>query len=120
MKNIYDVDPGEVYWAASDIGWTVGHSYTVYGPLIHGCTTVLYEGKPVGTPDAGAFWRVIEQHDVCTLFTAPTAFRAIRQQDPTASRSNATTCRVSARCSLRASAATPRRSVGQSSNWACL
>jgi propionyl-CoA synthetase len=82
MKQIYDVDPGEVYWAASDIGWTVGHSYTVYGPLFHGCTTVLYEGKPVGTPDAGAFWRVIEQHGVCTLFTAPTAFRAIRQQDP--------------------------------------
>src|SRR5947199_10739082 len=82
MKNIYDVDPGEVYWAASDIGWTVGHSYTVYGPLLHGCTTVLYEGKPVGTPDAGAFWRVCEQHGVCTLFTAPTAFRAIRQQDP--------------------------------------
>jgi propionyl-CoA synthetase len=82
MKNIYDVDPGEVYWAASDIGWTVGHSYTVYAPLFHGCTTVLYEGKPVGTPDAGAFWRVIEEHGVCTLFTAPTAFRAIRQQDP--------------------------------------
>jgi propionyl-CoA synthetase len=82
MKAIYDVDPGEVYWAASDIGWTVGHSYTVYAPLFHGCTTVLYEGKPVGTPDAGAFWRVIEQHGVCTLFTAPTAFRAIRQQDP--------------------------------------
>jgi propionyl-CoA synthetase len=82
MKNIYDVDPGEVYWAASDIGWTVGHSYTVYAPLFHGCTTVLYEGKPVGTPDAGAFWRVIDQHDVGTLFTAPTAFRAIRQQDP--------------------------------------
>jgi propionyl-CoA synthetase len=82
MKNIYDVDPGEVYWAASDIGWTVGHSYTVYAPLFHGCTTVLYEGKPVGTPDAGAFWRVIEQHGVSTLFTAPTAFRAIRQQDP--------------------------------------
>jgi propionyl-CoA synthetase len=82
MKNIYDVEPGEVYWAASDIGWTVGHSYTVYAPLFHGCTTVLYEGKPVGTPDAGAFWRVIEQHGVCTLFTAPTAFRAIRQQDP--------------------------------------
>jgi propionyl-CoA synthetase len=82
MKNIYDVDPGEVFWAASDIGWAVGHSYTVYGPLLHGCTTVLYEGKPVGTPDAGAFWRVIEQHGVCTLFTAPTAFRAIRQQDP--------------------------------------
>jgi propionyl-CoA synthetase len=82
MKNIYDVDPGEVYWAASDIGWTVGHSYTVYAPLFHACTSVLYEGKPVGTPDAGAFWRVIEQHDVSTLFTAPTAFRAIRQQDP--------------------------------------
>jgi propionyl-CoA synthetase len=82
MKNIYDVDPGEVYWAASDIGWTVGHSYTVYAPLLHGCTTVLYEGKPVGTPDAGAFWRVCEQHGVGTLFTAPTAFRAIRQQDP--------------------------------------
>ena len=82
MKNIYDVDAGEIYWAASDIGWTVGHSYTVYAPLFHGCTTVLYEGKPVGTPDAGAFWRVIEQHQVCSLFTAPTAFRAIRQQDP--------------------------------------
>jgi propionyl-CoA synthetase len=82
MKNIYDVEPGEVYWAASDIGWTVGHSYTVYGPLLHGCTTILYEGKPIGTPDAGAFWRVCEQHGVCTLFTAPTAFRAIRQQDP--------------------------------------
>jgi len=82
MKNIYDTDPGEVYWAASDIGWTVGHSYTVYGPLLHGCTSVLYEGKPVGTPDAGAFWRVCAEHGVGTLFTAPTAFRAIRQQDP--------------------------------------
>ena len=82
MKNVYDVEPGEVYWAASDIGWTVGHSYTVYGPLLHGCTSVLYEGKPVGTPDAGAFWRVCAEHGVCTLFTAPTAFRAIRQQDP--------------------------------------
>jgi propionyl-CoA synthetase len=82
MKHVYGVDPGEVYWAASDIGWAVGHSYTAYGPLFHGCTTVLYEGKPVGTPDAGAFWRVISEHGVCTLFTAPTAFRAIRQQDP--------------------------------------
>jgi propionyl-CoA synthetase len=82
MKHVYDVEPGEVYWAASDIGWAVGHSYTVYGPLFHGCTSVLYEGKPVGTPDAGAFWRVIAEHGVCTLFTAPTAFRAIRQQDP--------------------------------------
>jgi propionyl-CoA synthetase len=82
MKHIYDVDPGEVYWAASDVGWVVGHSYIVYAPLLHGCTTVLYEGKPVGTPDAGAFWRVIAEHGVSTLFTAPTAFRAIRQQDP--------------------------------------
>ncbi len=82
MKNVYDVDPGEVYWAASDIGWAVGHSYIVYAPLLHGCTTILYEGKPVGTPDAGAFWRVIAQHGVGTLFTAPTTFRAIRQQDP--------------------------------------
>ena len=82
MRNVYGVEPGEVYWAASDIGWAVGHSYTVYGPLFHGCTSVLYEGKPVGTPDAGAFWRVISAHGVCTLFTAPTAFRAIRQQDP--------------------------------------
>jgi propionyl-CoA synthetase len=82
MKQIYDVDPGEVYWAASDLGWAVGHSYIVYGPLFHGCTTALYEGKPVGTPDAGAFWRVISEHGVSTFFTAPTAFRAIRQQDP--------------------------------------
>jgi propionyl-CoA synthetase len=82
MKNVYDVEPGEVYWAASDVGWVVGHSYIVYAPLLHGCTTVLYEGKPVGTPDAGAFWRVIAEHGVSTLFTAPTAFRAIRQQDP--------------------------------------
>ncbi len=82
MKNIYDVDPGEIYWAASDVGWVVGHSYIVYAPLLHGCTTVLYEGKPVGTPDPGAFWRVISQHKISTLFTAPTAFRAIRQQDP--------------------------------------
>jgi propionyl-CoA synthetase len=82
MKNIYGVEPGEVYWAASDIGWVVGHSYIIYGPLLHGNTTILYEGKPVGTPDAGAFWRVASEHKVATLFTAPTAFRAIRQQDP--------------------------------------
>jgi propionyl-CoA synthetase len=82
MKNIYDIDPGEVWWSASDVGWVVGHSYIVYAPLLHGATTVLYEGKPVGTPDAGAFWRVIAQHKVASLFTAPTAFRAIRQQDP--------------------------------------
>src|SRR6266536_3201564 len=77
-----DGGPGDVYWAASDVGWVVGHSYIVYAPLLHGCTTVLYEGKPVGTPDAGAFWRLISEHRVCTLFTAPTTFRAIRQQDP--------------------------------------
>ena len=82
MKNIYDSNPGETYWAASDIGWVVGHSYIVYAPLLHGCASVLYEGKPVGTPDPGAFWRVISQHKVSTMFTAPTAFRAIRQQDP--------------------------------------
>ena len=81
MKSIYDVEPGDVYWAASDIGWVVGHSYIIYAPLLHGCTTILYEGKPVGTPDAGAFWRVIEQHKVNCLFTAPTAFRAIRRED---------------------------------------
>jgi propionyl-CoA synthetase len=84
MSNVYDVRPGEVFWAASDVGWVVGHSYIVYAPLLHGCTTVLYEGKPVGTPDAGAFWRVIAEHGVSTMFTAPTAFRAIRQQDPDA------------------------------------
>jgi len=82
MRYIYDVRPGDVYWAASDIGWVVGHSYIVYAPLLAGCTTVLYEGKPVGTPDAGAFWRVISQHGVKVLFTAPTAFRAIKREDP--------------------------------------
>jgi propionyl-CoA synthetase len=82
MRHVYGMEPGEAYWAASDIGWAVGHSYTVYAPLLYGCTSVMYEGKPVGTPDAGAFWRVIAEHDVRVLFTAPTAFRAIRQQDP--------------------------------------
>jgi propionyl-CoA synthetase len=82
MKNIYDTQAGEVFWAASDIGWVVGHSYIVYAPLLAGCTTILYEGKPVGTPDAGAFWRVIAEHGVKTLFTAPTGFRAIRKEDP--------------------------------------
>ena len=82
MKNIYDVDPGDVFWAASDIGWVVGHSYIVYAPLFAGCTTILYEGKPVGTPDAGAFWRVIAEHKVKVMFTAPTAIRAIKKEDP--------------------------------------
>ena len=82
MEHIYDTHPGEVFWAASDVGWVVGHSYIVYAPLLAGCTTVLYEGKPVGTPDAGAFWRVISEHRVKTLFTAPTGFRAIKRDDP--------------------------------------
>ena len=84
MKNIYNVDQGDVYWAASDVGWVVGHSYIVYGPLFRGCTTILFEGKPVGTPDAGVFWRVISDHKVKALFTAPTAFRAIKREDPNA------------------------------------
>ncbi|MEM8811262.1 MAG: propionyl-CoA synthetase [Pseudomonadota bacterium] len=85
MSNIYGMEPGEVFWAASDVGWVVGHSYIVYAPLLHGCTTVLFEGKPVGTPDAGVFWRVIAEHGVAALFTAPTAFRAIRKEDPSGS-----------------------------------
>jgi propionyl-CoA synthetase len=82
MKAIYDIDPDDVFWAASDVGWVVGHSYIVYGPLIKGCTSVLYEGKPVRTPDAGAYWRVIQDHRVKSFFVAPTAFRAIRKEDP--------------------------------------
>ena len=82
MQNLYGVEPGEVYWAASDVGWVVGHSYIVYAPLFHGCTTILYEGKPVGTPDAGAFWRVIAEYGCAAMFTAPTAFRAIKKEDP--------------------------------------
>ena len=84
MSAIYNVKPGDTFWAASDIGWVVGHSYIVYGPLLHGCATVLYEGKPIGTPDAGAFWRVIEDYKVAAFFTAPTAFRAVRKEDPQA------------------------------------
>lgn len=82
MKNVYNVDPGDVFWAASDVGWVVGHSYICYGPLVHGNTTVLFEGKPVGTPDAGTFWRVISEHKVKSFFTAPTAFRAVKREDP--------------------------------------
>ena len=82
MRNIYGVQPGEVFWAASDVGWVVGHSYIVYGPLVNGSTTVLYEGKPVGTPDPGAFWRIIQTYGVSVFFTAPTAFRAIKREDP--------------------------------------
>ena len=82
MRNVYDINPGDVFWAASDVGWVVGHSYIVYGPLLAGATTVLYEGKPVGTPDPGAFWRVVAEHRVKVLFSAPTALRAIRKEDP--------------------------------------
>jgi propionyl-CoA synthetase len=82
MKNLYNINPGDVWWSASDVGWVVGHSYIVYAPLIQGSTTVFYEGKPIGTPDAGAFWRVISEHQVKSLFTAPTAFRAIKKEDP--------------------------------------
>jgi propionyl-CoA synthetase len=85
MKNIYGIEPGDVYWAASDLGWVVGHSYIVYAPLLYGATTIIYEGKPVGTPDPGAFWRVINEHKVKVLFTAPTAFRAIKKEDPSGS-----------------------------------
>ncbi len=84
MRNVYGAEPGEVYWAASDVGWVVGHSYIVYAPLLYGCTTILYEGKPVGTPDAGAFWRVLAENSASILFTAPTAFRAIKREDPDA------------------------------------
>src|ERR1700752_1537438 len=82
LKHIYDIAPGDVFWTASDVGWVVGHSYIVYAPLLLGATTVLYEGKPVGTPDPGAFWRVASEHRVKALFTAPTAIRAIRKEDP--------------------------------------
>ena len=81
MKNLYGIEPGEAFWAASDVGWVVGHSYIVYAPLLHGATTIVYEGKPIGTPDAGAFWRMISQHKIAALFTAPTAFRAIKKED---------------------------------------
>ena len=84
MEAMYDIKPGEVFWAASDVGWVVGHSYIVYAPLLHGATTVVFEGKPIGTPDAGTFWRVIDEHNVVSLFTAPTAFRAIKTEDPDA------------------------------------
>jgi propionyl-CoA synthetase len=84
MKNLYGIEPGEVFWAASDVGWVVGHSYIIYAQLLHGATTVVYEGKPIGTPDPGAFWRMIEEYNIAALFTAPTAFRAVRKEDPNA------------------------------------
>jgi propionyl-CoA synthetase len=84
MKNLYGIKPGETFWAASDVGWVVGHSYICYGPLLYGATTVVYEGKPIGTPDPGAFWRMIEEYKIAALFTAPTALRAIKKEDPNA------------------------------------
>ena len=119
MSNIYGVAPGEVYWCASDVGWVVGHSYIVYGPLLHGCTTVLYEGKPVGTPDAGAFWRVVAEHKAVVLFTAPTAFRAIKKEDPDGRLLASTTSRVFARSSSPASGPIPTRCNGRSEFSAC-
>ena len=115
LRNIYGVKPDEVFWTASDVGWVVGHSYIVYAPLLVGCTTVMYEGKPVGTPDAGAFWRVIEQHRVRVFFTAPTAFRAIKR-DGNLIRDAIS--RSSGRCSWPASAPTRRPSPGPRSSWA--
>ena len=113
MHHVYGVNPGEVFWAASDVGWVVGHSYIVYGPLVAGITTVLYEGKPVGTPDAGAYWRVIEAHRVAVLFTAPTAFRAIRKEDPRGER-----LREYDRSSLRALFLAGERCDPDTLNWA--
>ena len=118
MPNIYDVKPGETYWAASDIGWVVGHSYIVYAPLLNGNATIVFEGKPVGTPDAGAFWRVISEHRPAALFTAPTALRAIKRDDPGATSSGATTSPACARCFSPASAPTPTPSYGPRSIWA--
>ena len=114
MHNLYGVEPGEVWWCGSDIGWVVGHSYIVYGPLLHGATSVLYEGKPVGTPDAGAFWRVISEHGAVAFFTAPTAFAPSRRKTRRASCSRPTTCRNSARCFSPVSAPTPTPSSGPS------
>ena len=108
------------FWAASDIGWVVGHSYIVYAPLLKGCTTILYEGKPVGTPDPGAFWRVIAQHGVNALFTAPTAFRAIKKEDPQGEHiAKPRPPRTSARCSWPASAAIPTRCCGRATGCRC-
>ena len=117
MENLYGVKPGEIWWCASDIGWVVGHSYIVYAPLFHGCTSVMYEGKPVGTPDAGAFWRVCADHGAVALFTAPTAFRAIKKEDPDGKLAGqTTTCRNSARCSWPASVPIRRPWPGRKTN----
>ena len=114
MRHIYDTEPGDVYWAASDVGWVVGHSYIVYGPLLLGATTVLYEGKPVGTPDAGAFWRVAAEHGVKALFTAPTAIRAIKKEDPEATHlDRLRPVRRCSTCSRPANGSTPAPTTGR-------
>jgi propionyl-CoA synthetase len=117
MEHVYGVRPGEVFWAASDIGWVVGHSYIVYGPLLHGCTTVMYEGKPVGTPDPGEFWRVIEQHGVRVLFTAPTPSGRSNGKIPTANSSGSTTSPACARSFSPASDSTPTPITGPVVCW---
>ncbi len=109
MTNIYNIAAGDRFWAASDVGWVVGHSYICYGPLIAGATTVVFEGKPVGTPHPGVFWRIIQNHRIKSFFTAPTALRAIRREDPEASGSSATSCTTCRRCSWPASAPTRTR-----------
>ena len=120
MSAIYGVEPGETYWAASDIGWVVGHSYIVYAPLLHGCATVLYEGKPIGTPDAGAFWRVVEEYKVAAFFTAPTALRAVRKEDPHATLLQPYSIALAAHaCSSPASAPIPTPSPGPSTCSRC-
>ena len=120
MGALYDIAPGEVFWCASDVGWVVGHSYNVYAPLLIGATTICYEGKPVGTPDAGAFWRVCAEWNVVSLFTAPTAIRAIKKEDPHGALApRSTTSRSCARCSSPASAPTPRRWTGRWRASAC-
>jgi propionyl-CoA synthetase len=113
MDKIYGASAGDVFWAASDIGWVVGHSYIVYGPLLAGCTTVLYEGKPVGTPDAGAFWRVVDEHQVNILFAAPTAVRAIKKEDP-----DGAMLRGSSRGSLRRLYTAGERLDAETYEWA--
>ena len=120
MKNLYGVEPGEVYWAASDVGWVVGHSYIVYAPLLHGCTTILYEGKPVGTPDAGAFWRVIAEHGVVdAVHRADGVPRDQEGGSGAPSYSSATTCPASAPSSLPASGPIPTRCNGPKGSSAC-
>lgn len=119
MDTVYDMKPGEVFWAASDVGWVVGHSYIVYAPLLFGCSTVLYEGKPVRTPDAGAFWRVVEEYKVKVLFSAPTAFRAVRKEDPQAELYKNMTLAHSKRCIWRVNVLIHQHITGSMRSQAC-